>query len=92
MKVSKWVDMGAHVEVEIGADDIRAALSEAFERAMDRSEEPPVMHDIMVALNSIGAFLNGLEDSTINRFNARQRRLTSDFLAAAALRFSVTEP
>jgi hypothetical protein len=32
MKISKWVEMSEEVEIEIGADDIRVALAEAFDK------------------------------------------------------------
>ena len=31
MRITKWVDMGADVEVHIDASDVAAALAEAFE-------------------------------------------------------------
>ena len=89
MKVSKWVDMGQEVDVEIGADDIRCALAEAFAVATeDRlGEEGPNRNDVMYALNSIGAFLKGLTDEQIALLSPAQHRIIGEFLYDQSKRF-----
>lgn len=89
MKVTKWVDMGQEVEVEVGADDIRGALAEAFAVVTeDRlGESGPNRNDVMLAMNSMAAFLNALTDGQIGLFNIAQRTFIESFLVKAAARF-----
>lgn len=91
MRISKWVDMGQEVYVEICADDIRAALSEAFECVTyDRLGEPgPMRHDVTSALNHIGAFLNGMADSHIALLTDGQRATIEKYLLNASKRFAL---
>jgi hypothetical protein len=90
MKVSKWVDMGQEVDVEIGADDIRCALAEAFAVVTeDRlGEEGPNRNDVTYALNSIGAFLKALTDDQIALLGKPSRKLIKEFLETQAKRFA----
>lgn len=89
MKVRKWVDFGQEVEVNIGADDIRAALAEAFETiAGDRlGENGPNRNDVCMALNNIAGFLNGITDQQIGLLYPTQRSTVEQFLLKAAQRF-----
>lgn len=89
MKIRKWVDMGQEVEVEIGADDIRSALSEAFSRVMqDRlGEEGPTRQEVTLALNDIAIFFNALTDQQIDLLTLGQRNIVQVFLFKAAERF-----
>lgn len=89
VKVSKWVDMGQEVEVEIGLDDIRAAMGEAFNVVAEDplGEEGPNRFDIMRALNDIGAFLNAMTDEQIALLNEAARKSVRTYLATASERF-----
>jgi hypothetical protein len=83
--------MGAEVQVEIGADDVRLALAEAFAAVtVDRlGENPPDKNDVVRAISSIGTFLNALTDEQISLLNDKQQEITSDFLGKNAERFRV---
>lgn len=89
MKISKWVDMGAEVEVDISVEDIRGALSEYFhEVTRDPLGERQNGNDIKIALNQIGAFLRALPDEQIVLLNPPQRTMIHKFLSEQAARFS----
>jgi hypothetical protein len=94
VKINKWVDMGQEVEVEIGADDIRIALAEAFAVVtQDRlGEEGPNRFDIMRALNAIGAFLNAMTDEQIALLSDAVRHQVQTYLAKASERFQDRVP
>jgi hypothetical protein len=91
MKISKWVDMGQEVEVEICAQDIRAALSEAFSVVTcdPLGEEGPNRNDVLIALNGMAAFLNALTEDQIATLLLGQRPIIQAFLLKAAARFAV---
>lgn len=92
MRVTKWVDMGAEVEVEIGADDIGIALSEAFSAANQQLEKAVNIHDVLRAINNIAGFLKGISDENIGRFNDKQREFISNCLIEQGERFKQEEP
>ena len=87
MKVTKWVDMGADVTVDIGADEVRNALAEAFANANQEPEDAINVHDILCAFNCIGSFLRAFTDEQIASLNEKQRGIIGTFLAEAAVRF-----
>lgn len=90
MKIEKWVDLGAEVSIEIGADDVRLALAEAFEQVNKDcifDEEVPTIADVLYAINSIAAFLKALTPEQIARLNEKQQELTANFLREQAKRF-----
>lgn len=89
MKVTKWVDLGQEVEIEIGADDIRAALGEAFGRVTSDplGEEGPSRSDVVACFNSIAGFLNAITDEQITKLNYLQRVVIGKFLRKHAERF-----
>jgi hypothetical protein len=91
MKVTKWVDFGQEVDVDIDATDIRCALAEAFAVVTrDRFEEDgPSRNDVLHAINNIGAFLKALTDEQIALLNEHQRSLTAEFLQVQADRFKL---
>jgi hypothetical protein len=91
MKISKWVDMGQEVDIEIDFNDIRVALAEAFEPITRErlGEEGPSCGDVGRALNSMAAFLNALTDEHIAQLTAMQRSVIGRFLADTSLRFKV---
>lgn len=88
MRITKWVDMGAEVEVEIGVDDIRCALVEAFSASNQNLEEPVNIHDILRAFSNIGSFLRAFTDEQIAMLNDAQRKIIGDFLKTEAERFT----
>ena len=90
MKVSKWIDMGQEVEVEIGMDDIRAALNEAFSRVTTDplGEEGPNVRTVMMAFNGLANFLNALTDAQIAMLTSVQQDVIRNFLARSAERFA----
>lgn len=90
MRINKWVDMGAEVEIEISVDDVRGALAECFAAVTeDRLGEPPNIHDVTKAFNQIGAFLNAVTDEQIALLNDKQRETIGAYLTKQAARFSV---
>jgi len=92
MKVTKWVEYSREVEIEIGADDIAAALSEAFARVPRDIDDHPSRHDVTSALNSIARFFNGMKDEHIALLTDGQRKVTYKFLTLAATRFAPDAP
>lgn len=80
MKVSKWVDYSAEIEVEIGMEDIRAGIADAL-----LSKNP---HDINGSLNTVGVFLRAFTDEQILALSPKVREVIRIFLSEAALRFS----
>lgn len=89
MKISKWVDMGQEVEIEIGVDDIRGSLAEAFARVTnERFEDEPTVQDVMLALNSIAQFLRALTNEQIAKMNVHQQATIAGFLDEQSKRFS----
>jgi len=93
VKIKKWVDMGQEVDVEVGVDNIRAALQEAFSVVTtDRLGEPgPNRADILMALNNIGTFLKAITPAQISLLNFGQCDVIWKFLSDQAARFKVTE-
>ena len=87
MKIRKWVDMGQEVEIEIGSDDIRCALAEAFSRDTDTLGEEPDRGSILRTFNSIGAYFKALNDEQIAALNPQQRAVVLKFLKAQVARF-----
>lgn len=93
MKIRKWVDMGQEVNVEVGVDDIRAALQEAFAVVTtDRLGEPgPNRAEILMAINNIGTFLKAITPAQISFLTFGQCDMIWKFLSDQAARFKVTE-
>ncbi len=91
MKITKWVDFGQEIEINVDSKDISAALAEAFAVVTkDRlGEEGPNRNDILIALNAIAAFLNALTDQQISLMTLGQRITVSGFLAKHAARFKI---
>ena len=89
MTIRKWVDIGAEVDIDIGVDDIRGALAEAFARTEQQFEELPTITDILRAFNIIGGFLNAFEQQHIDRLSLAQRSTIAAYLSKAADRFIV---
>ncbi len=89
MKVSKWIDFGQEVEVEITTEDICAAIGEAFSAVTeDRLGEPGASRgEVIRAFNVIGNFLTAVTDEHINQLLPAQRELVGKYLATAARRF-----
>ena len=87
MIITKWVDMGADVQVNIDASDVSAALAEAFEHVTrDDFDDHPTAADVMRALNSIGTFINGLKDEHIRMLSSKSREVVASFMETAAKR------
>jgi len=94
MKVSKWVDMAQEVQIEIGMEDVRAALNEAFYEVTreDRLGEPgPNNSEIMLAFNNIGGFLRAFTDEQIAQLKPAARKVIGEFLAEQSKRFAAQE-
>lgn len=90
MKVSKWVDFGQEVEVDMNLTDVRGVIAEACARVTNpQFEEEPTRNDVVEALSRIGLFLKALTDEQIALLNQSQRSLISGFLAENAKRFEV---
>ena len=89
MRITKWVDIGDEVDIDIDVNDIRGALTEAFARTEQGFEELPTITDILRAFNVIGGFLNAFEQQHIDRLNLAQRSMIAAYLSKAADRFIV---
>ena len=87
MKVSKWVESSQEVEIEIGADDISIALSEAFARVPRDCDDHPNRNDVLSAFSSIGRFLAAFKDEHIAELNDAQRKMIREFLLKQGGRF-----
>ena len=87
MIVKKWVEMSDEVEVQVGADDISAALSEAFAKVPRDIDDRPNKHDVLVVLNSIGTFLRAFKDEHITQLTDAQRKTVREFLVTNGERF-----
>lgn len=92
MKVTKWVDFGQDVEVDIDVDDIRGAINEAFSETEQRLEQAVNVHDILRAFSNIGSFLKAFSDENIARLNDSQRKIIGGFLQDAGARFLAQQP
>ena len=87
MRITKWVDMGADVEVHIDASDVAAALAEAFEHVTrDEFDDHPTVMDVMRALNSVGTFINGMKDEHMRMLSSKSREVVASFMETAAKR------
>lgn len=78
MRISMWVEMSQEVEVEIGADDIRAALGEAFTRVTDGQ---------LFAANEVTALVEEM-DST---FRAAGRQVLQELRERLGIELEVTD-
>ncbi len=89
MKVTKWIDFSQEVTIEIGSDDIRVALSEAFANALPigKGREEPSRQDILIAFNAAGAFMRAMTDEDIALMLSAQRAVIAKFLGEEARRF-----
>jgi hypothetical protein len=90
MKISKWVDMGQEVEIEIGVDDIRASLSECFERATgdELDGDGPNRHQIIYTIDALAKFLRAMTDRHIDCLTHEQRKVIETFLAEQSKRYA----
>lgn len=80
MKVSKWVEHSSEVEIDLGMEDIRAAIAESLS-----SHNP---HDVNGSLNTVGTFLRAFTDEQISALSPKVREIVRVFLSEAAMRFS----
>ena len=87
MTVKKWVECSQEVEVSIGADDVRCALTEAFARVPRDIDDHPHRHDITDALNSIAQFLRAMTDEHIALLTEAQRKTVREFLLSQGARY-----
>ncbi len=90
MKITKWVDFGCEVDVEVDAEDIRNAISEALACVTEHSPlvEGPSERDVCRAFNVIAAFLNAITDEQYLSLRAAQRKVIGDYMGKAGLRFA----
>lgn len=89
MRIEKWVDFGQEVTVEIGVEDVRGALAEAFANVTnDRlGEEKPTARDVMRCFNLIATFLVALTDEQIGMLNDAQQRIIREYLLRQGARY-----
>ena len=86
MKITKWVDMGAEVDVDIDARDISAALSEVFSVVVEpKFEEVATARDVIRAIAMVGTFLTALTDEHIAALNEAQRTTVFRFLGSGSV-------
>jgi ABC-type transporter Mla subunit MlaD len=86
MKVSKWIETSQEIEIDVGADDINAALREAFATPNQKDGQA---HDVLRALNTVATFLNAFDTTLIDRLTFGQRLTIEKFLRNAADRFKL---
>jgi len=89
MKISKWVDMGQEVEIEIGMEDIRYALAETFGR-ITRTDLPEFQAnraEISMAFSQIADFLRAVTDRQIDMLTHDARRIIEQFLVEQSKRY-----
>ena len=93
MKVSKWVDFGQDVQIDIGVEDVRSALNEAFHVvSADRLGEPgPNRPEVSYALNDIAIFLKAMRDEHIAKLTPGVREKVAAFLMEQSVRFRVRD-
>lgn len=77
MKVQQWVEFSQEVTLDIGRDEVLAALSET----------PDPGETWFPVLNRFFLCLNALPDATIATWTPAQRHGIGDFLAKHAARF-----
>lgn len=94
MKVSKWVDMGQEVEIEIGIEDVRIAMCEAFHVVTrDNLGEPgPANGEVMRAFNNLATFLRAFTDEQITQLKPEPREVIAQFLNEQSKRFGRIQP
>ena len=97
MKVSKWVDMGQEVEIEIGIEDVRIAMCEAFHVVTrDNLGEPgPANGEVMrKAFNNLaGRFLRApFTDEQITQLKPEPREVWAEFLNEESSRLGGIPP
>jgi hypothetical protein len=83
VKITKWIESSQEVEIEIGADDVIAAL-------MDGSENYTPKQAVFAAANKLAQVFRKLPQSSIDDLNDDQRKLIGDFLDEQAKRFRAT--
>lgn len=91
MKVSKWVDMGQEVEIEVGVEDIRGALAECFARVTDDNylgEREANRAEISMAFSTLAEFLRAVSERQIDMLTHEQRRIIKQFLVEQGERYS----
>lgn len=90
MKVSKWVDFGQEVDVDINLQDISAAIGEAWERVtVERFEEEPTRNDVIQAMSRSLTYFKALKDEQIALLLPEQRQRCAELLSETADRFKV---
>jgi hypothetical protein len=87
MRVEKWVDFSQTVEIEIGADDVSAAISEAFAKVERDIDDTPNRHDVLRCFTHIGTFLNAVKEEHIALLTDVQRKTIREFLNKNGARF-----
>jgi hypothetical protein len=65
VRISKWVDFGAEVDIDIDFNDVRSAITEAVYRVSG----DPSRFDVERALNAVACFVNGL---VVGQFASRR--------------------
>lgn len=80
MKVTKWVEFEKEVEIEIGADDIRAALA-------DLAGSPERVFQANAILNAVAQSLRGIPNDLINEMSSEARATVAAFLGEQKARF-----
>jgi hypothetical protein len=93
MRIRKWVDIGQDIDIDIGLDDIRCAMAEAFQNVtQDRLGEPgPNRAEIMMTFNDIAIFLKAVTNAQISMMTLGQIDTIHRFLTTQAERFKIPE-
>jgi hypothetical protein len=90
MKVSKWVDFGQDVEVDISINDIAGAIAEAWGRVVNLYlDEQPTRNEVITAMSRSLQMFKALTDEQIANLTPEQRAVIAKNLAETAERFQV---
>jgi hypothetical protein len=81
VKVKKWIEAQAEVEVHVSAEDIIAMFAES----------PTEKKQLLAGLNSVATFLRGIPESIIAELNRHQRLVITQFFAEQLRRYTPVE-
>ena len=79
MRVKAFVSLEQEVEVDIGPDEIAAAIGEG--------EHEDNVFLVQRAMNNFATFMNGVPDDLIAKMTPHARSITREYLAKQAARF-----
>jgi hypothetical protein len=79
MRVKKWVEVEAEVEVNISGEDVARMLG---------IELPDRVKTVMMGMNNIACFMKAIPDAVIAEMSAENRAIIKKFLSEQVVRYS----